>query len=139
MEGALSGEGGNGVRLGAGDLEGNGVGDAVEHGGGYEVGGVLVTGKDFLGSGFCEGGALCLVEALKEVGGGDGCVGLEGWEVGDECGVDLCSVVVDDGEIYDDDGGAWVVFGYAEGGEGGAEKEEGDVVLEVEAGDGGDD
>lgn len=117
MVGALGGEGGNGVRLGAGNLEGDGAGDAVEDGGGYEVGGVLVTGEDFFISGFGAGGALCLVKAVVEVGGGDDGVGLEGWEVGDECGVDSCSVVVDDGEIYYNDGGAWVVFGYVEGDE----------------------
>ena len=107
--GALCVEGGDALGLVAGELEGNVVGDAVEYGGGDEVVGVLVAGKDGFLVLLLESGELGGVEVVVEVGvGGDG-VGAEGGEVGDEAGVDVGSVLVDDGEADDDDGGLLVV------------------------------
>lgn len=107
--GALGVEGGDALGLVAGDLEGDVVGDAVEYGGGDEVVGVLVAGKGGLLVMLCAGGGLGVVEVVVEVGVGDGGVGLEGGEVGDEAGVDVGSVLVDDVEVEDDDGGLLVV------------------------------
>lgn len=107
--GALGVEGGDALGLVAGDLEGDVVGDAVEYGGGDEVVGVLVAGKGGLLVMLCAGGGLDVVEAVVEIGGGDDSVGLEGGEVGDEAGVDVGSVLVDDVEVEDDDGGLLVV------------------------------
>ena len=107
--GALGVEGGDALGLVAGDLEGDVVGDAVEYGGGDEVVGVLVAGKGGLQAQFSAGGGLGVVEAVVEVGGGDDGVGLEGGEVGDEAGVDVGFVLVDDVEVEDDDGGLLVV------------------------------
>ena len=56
----------------------------------------------------CASGCLGVVEAVVEVGGGDGGVGVEGGEVGDEAGADVGSVLVDDWEVDDDDGGLFV-------------------------------